>query len=40
MFQDGLVLHIMYSIGINSETVLLLIFDSIDKIGKWDILIL
>ena len=30
----------MYSIGINSETVVLLTFDSIDENGKWDILIL
>ena len=34
MFQDRLVLHIMYSIGINSETVVLLTFDSIDENGK------
>ena len=34
MFQDALILHIMYSIGINSETVVLLIFDSIDENGK------
>ena len=34
MFQDALILHIMYSIGINSETVVLLTFDSIDENGK------
>ena len=34
MFQDGLVMHIMYSIEINSETVVLLTFDSIDENGK------
>ena len=40
MFQDALILHIMYSIGINSETVELLTFGSIDENEKWDILIL
>ena len=34
MFQDALILHIMYSIGINSETVEHLTFDSIDENGK------
>ena len=34
MFQDALILHIMYSIGINEETVVLLTFDSIDENGK------
>ena len=34
MFQDALILHIMYSIGINSETVVLLTFYSIDENGK------
>ena len=33
MFQDALILHIMYSIVINSETVVLLTFDSIDENG-------
>ena len=33
-FQDALTLRIMYSIGINSETVVLLTFDSIDENGK------
>ena len=40
MLQDALILHIIYSIVINSETVVLLTFDSIDENGKWDILIL
>ena len=40
MFQDALILHIMYSIGINSKNVVILTFDSIDENGKWDILIL
>ena len=40
MFQDALILHIIYSIGINSETVVLLTFGSIDEMEKWDILIL
>ena len=34
MFQDGLVMHIMYSIEINSKTVVLLTFDSIDENRK------
>ena len=34
MFQDALILHIMYSFEINSETVVLLTFDSIDENGK------
>ena len=34
MFQDALILHIMYSIGINLETVVLLTFGSIDGNGK------
>ena len=34
MFQDALILHIMYSIGINSETIVLLTFDSINENGK------
>ena len=34
MIQDALIFHIMYSIGINSETVVLLTFDSIDENGK------
>ena len=40
MFQDALILHIMYLIGINLETVVLITFGSIDGNGKWDILIL
>ena len=31
MFQDALILHIMYSIRINLETVVLLTFDFIDE---------
>ena len=34
MLQDALILHIMYSIGINSETVVLLTFDFINENGK------
>ena len=34
MLQDVLILHIIYSIGINSETVVLLTFDSINENGK------
>ena len=34
MLQDALILHIMYSIGINSETFVLLTFGSIDENGK------
>ena len=34
MLQDALILHIMYSIGIKSETVVLLTFDSIDENEK------
>ena len=34
MLQDVLNLHIIYSIGINSETVVLLTFDSINENGK------
>ena len=34
IFQDALTLHIIYSIGINPETVVLLTFDSIDENGK------
>ena len=34
MFQDALILHIIYSIGINPETVVLLTFYSIDENGK------
>ena len=34
MFQDALILHIIYSIGINPETIVLLTFDSIDENGK------
>ena len=34
MLQDALILHIIYSIGINSETVVLLTFDSINENGK------
>ena len=34
MFQDALILHLIYSIGINPETVVLLTFDSIDENGK------
>ena len=43
MFQDALILHIIYSIGINPENVVLLTSDSIDeneKIRYFDILIL
>ena len=31
MFREALILHIMISIGIKSETVLILTFDSIDE---------
>ena len=34
MFQDALILHIIYSIGINPETVVLLTFYPIDENGK------
>ena len=34
MFQDALILHIIYAIWINPETFVLLTFDSIDKNGK------
>ena len=34
MFQDALILHIIYSIRINPETVVLLTFYPIDENGK------
>ena len=34
MFQDALILHLMYSIGANPETLVLVMFDSIDDSGN------
>ena len=41
-YDDVLIIHLMYSLVANPETLVLLIFSSINKVGKirfWDMLI-
>ena len=40
-YEDALIIHLMYSLAANPETLALLTFSSIDKVGKirfWDTL--
>ena len=34
MFQDALILHLMYSVGINPDTLVLITYDSLNDSGK------
>ena len=33
-YEDSIIIHIMYSLGINPETIVLMTFDSIDNEGN------